>query len=655
MTDSDTIQSLLPLSLKDICKLNIIFCLEDFPISMLSKLPLLIRCNLFLGLSICDRLHLEGTGMFDFPLPDLSAVNLPLSLALAQCHKNCKTDTSSMKNKIVQSLVFFDEPVGWAIGLNFDIEKALDCFQNYVSEELMKFFLQYIERFHSTQVRVVNTRHSHSDSNLIRTLVPIRFTSFVSLENAAVESSHCIRLTSVSNLLQYCKINQAAKHVTVFCDLFLASCVWNEYKTIIANERTKYHPPDTQSVFQYPPHLYVDPALPCLQNIMGTIETLVIMSSASAIPDIPYFLLYNIITSKQPSLKCIRVSGNAKTVLPAIAALTCYPMQFTQYPFLSYYNVDLVYPPEAPYLLKELSIRPQPRIWKNAITHLKKKISKDSCCLLTKNIIKALLHNLQSVSIDMNVWKNDEYSLKKSSGYETMWTASTLIGFMKQPQFVSLNVANTTVEECYDLVEAFLCTPATHEQKLCFDKHFPVGLRFKQTQSTLPDPPQLKQLLPSSNAQFKSLDVSKYNNKRFSKWLMQFCELKLKKLSVLAENINQAHDNIKVEIEHLNIVMRADDGHSKRSQPTIPDRKKLDLLISGNTSLKVLEFHLPLLHYHPNHIKCINHCLSKLLHKQNRRLETVKLGGVHFTEYSHHNMLKFFILIQRLEVQCLTD
>ena len=198
-------------------------------------------------------------------------------------------------------------------------------------------------------------------------------------------------------------------------------------------------------------------------------------------------------------------------------------------------------PPPTICLLEGLTVEPHVDKCEDAITHLNKNISKDSS-LMTNSIINALFHNLKSISIDMKVVERVE-----SSGY-IMLTASTLIEFMKQPQFVLLNVDDPPVEECYDLVEAFLCNQATHGQKLCVrminlrDKYdsnphenegFHHVLKIKRSWPTLHDPPvrsQLKQLLPSSNAQFKSLYVSQYNNKRFSKWLMQFSELKLKKL-----------------------------------------------------------------------------------------------------------------------------
>ena len=54
-----------PLSLQDMCMLNILLRVEDFPIQSLAHLPRGIRKRLFLGLSHADILHVDGALLFD--------------------------------------------------------------------------------------------------------------------------------------------------------------------------------------------------------------------------------------------------------------------------------------------------------------------------------------------------------------------------------------------------------------------------------------------------------------------------------------------------------------------------------------------------------------------------------------------------------------
>lgn len=51
-------------------------------------------------------------------------------------------------------------------------------------------------------------------------------------------------------------------------------------------------------------------------------------------------------------------------------------------------------------------------------------------------------------------------------GYQDLHSSFTKL--VKQPQFQSLNVDWYPVPEAYELIETFLCTPATHEQALTF-------------------------------------------------------------------------------------------------------------------------------------------------------------------------------------------
>ena len=54
-----------PLCLEDVCMINILFKLDEYPIEILALLPRAIRQRLYRGLSPADHLHYYSTSLFD--------------------------------------------------------------------------------------------------------------------------------------------------------------------------------------------------------------------------------------------------------------------------------------------------------------------------------------------------------------------------------------------------------------------------------------------------------------------------------------------------------------------------------------------------------------------------------------------------------------
>ena len=150
------------------------------------------------------------------------------------------------------------------------------------------------------------------------------------------------------------------KELNVDCTEFiLHSWFWKEYMSLLEKVEDR--------------SVEVDVSIPSLRKYLCKIEQLAIGSRCGSLDHnsegfdestvyAPYVIVYNIITSKRPTLRSLEFYGYANVIdsmMTTVLPLLCKPLEFTSKNYWRDYDVCFVTPPQAPYVaLEKLSVLP---------------------------------------------------------------------------------------------------------------------------------------------------------------------------------------------------------------------------------------------------------------------------------------------------------
>ena len=228
----------------------------------------------------------------------------------------------------------------------------------------------------------------------------------------------------------------------------------------------------------------MDPVIPFLQEFLSSVEVLELSTDAminNRLYETIYVILYNIVTSSQPHLKHLKINGTP-FVTDCSLELTLELFLKTNLPpvYELCTSVPLASSLPNPYPLEGLSVL-VPH-WTYACDTHGIGISWYTQILTSKlqSLVAFHMHTLKHVSIqgisfhypnnsiDVRDFDGDRVELIDVPALDTH-IFSSFTQFLKQPQFRSLSVGESSLSGVCTLIETFLTTPASHEQTLCVE------------------------------------------------------------------------------------------------------------------------------------------------------------------------------------------
>ena len=597
----------LPLPLQDMCMLQIMTRLEEFPIQTLALLPRDIRCKLVNSLSFADVLHLQESAIFNGVEVDvlLSAASKYL---VSWCLGNLKA--------IVRMDSFFS--------------LRLCCTHDHPEEHVLCPELFNLFSRHYTTLGTF----------VMGSFIPARRFQLFACLWASVRI-----MTDLADcaqpLLEYCtKLSPVDEYSVALHRIMANSPLWIMYKRGFNNLQTC-------------PLIF-----PALGKVLRTIQKLVFESDHSMKEIIPYVLLYNIVTSKQPQLKHFQINSSPASIawiLDSISEL------FHNTPCrrsLVSPNLQLTVSPP-PYLLEELSV-----VVKNTwigMSFIAEHVVSENACHSISTAIKAIvdfqLHNLTRVTVEGLGFCKENVIIPE---YKSL--LSSLSDLLKQPQACSVRVTRSPLSETFQLIETFLTTPATHKQSLEIAAIDLEEQRMLQKCEVFQPRPEgapiasrvkcglpLSRIQPSlSNVSFKRLNMApscysvncNISTCKAYNWLFQFSpELRLNELTMTLRHLNLVPMDIVLQIER---VCFSGEYHG----PTISPAHLARYIVS-NTALKQLVF----IDNYAGVIPALNHCLNELI-QEGRGPDVIQLSPALLTSEESQVRKIFFTNVRDLSYCC---
>ena len=414
----------VPLCLEDMCLINIFFRLDEYPIEILALLPRAIRQRLYRGLSPADRLHYKSTTLYD----DVDR------------GYNCDEDdlVEIIFSKSLFKSQFLELHVLSCLKIDSDTCQRCSAYMEHIAK-----------CYSSLPFTLVKTSYGP-------VLVPKRFLQYISVDTFSLKSSN-----SLEQLLSYCNFKTAPEIITISINNFIHTVQWEEFEKIFM---------EGENLCESIKEVEVDPVLPLMQTIMSTVKTIVIvdwdhyerLADESRLTLASYVLLYNIFTSQQSCLSHIRICGECgmcgvsgiSLILAGIVKLFSHCNNHINFCLNNNFQLVLATPPLL--FLKVLSVGPK----------YVKYVDASSICESTRAIIASLLHSLERVSIHGLGFTYDYFGERNKTAPEYHALLCTLTDLLKQPQFQSMSIGRSPLCDVYQLIEAFLCTEATHHQYL---------------------------------------------------------------------------------------------------------------------------------------------------------------------------------------------
>ena len=392
---------ILPLSLQDICMLHVILRVDEFPAESLALLPRAIRSDLFICLPRADVLHLSETALFS----DIEELDL----------EGCQ---STSREYLLDSILG-GEPTGM----------ISCCLQDYTQDWLNDLdFFEFIcetESFKSLGASLIMI------GQLGGLVVPKHLKQFLEIKNAV--SSDNVNIDSISlmawSFLHYCNVRCAPYELKINCDTF--------------NDSVWCNKSDKQLV------------VPFIQEFLSEVEVLELGTSDNMFGvslmsmAAPYVPLYNIVTSNEPRLRHLKLSGVPKAIemfLLAIAELIC----TTKCESCS----DQHHAP--------LTLEPYPALESLTLTIQPNRCRETSSM---KHRIPCIMRSIVEMKTLCYV-EVDDQNFTISPCYDR--ALFSLTHLLKQTQFESLEVHRSSFQAACELIKIFLTTPTTDEQTLYF-------------------------------------------------------------------------------------------------------------------------------------------------------------------------------------------
>ena len=222
-----------PLSLENICRVNLLFRLEDYSLHQLLLLPPSIRRDLSLGLSTVDVLHYEAAGLFhDF-------------------------DTASVVESARQEIL--QVTLGTHDNFSLFIPSILP---GLVAKRQVPspFFDHISQSFSSFSFKALRMEESGDGYGLMvasTALIPDRLRALCSIDSGS-GGVHDPTVDSLKLILEYCRFLTAPKEVKIDVIDFLSTPFWKEFKRSLRGKRD----------------VVLDPVIPLLQSFLSNVETL---------------------------------------------------------------------------------------------------------------------------------------------------------------------------------------------------------------------------------------------------------------------------------------------------------------------------------------------------------------------------------------------
>ena len=671
--------SRFPLSLQDMCMLNILLRVEDFPIQSLAHLPRGIRKRLLLGLSHADILHVDKALLF-------GGLNVEFDYSRGELDQRGPT----IAREELLDVILRGVDLSKFFSLNLYSTEVLDCFEPLHEWLPQRFLYKHIQKCYPS----LGSQYS-SGSFLLK-----RFQQFVGTSQFKSSSRHDCDLPLLSHLawplLHHCNMHRAPKELKIDCYDFQKTAFWIDYQETLNEKRTLFRQQKDH------PMSKMDPVIPFMQEFLSSVEVLELGTDNSprdvdgldeALHTVPYVLLYNVLTSSQPCLKHLKVYGipvHTSWVLETIAELVCTTDRESC--FHSYTFVPLASPKPEPCQIESLSILPFEIDHGYACDYMRNSVA-HTIASITKSIISFQMQTLSSVTVQGLgfCYSDDAFDVRDSyedridswkSGRDVNSPAYiallTLFNeLLKQPHFQALSVGQSPHLVACTLIETFLTTPASHEQLLSIEGNDKLEMnqsnsdedtnrdeiteteseeeecegnksrkrRGKIKTSEIPPKkiakPSLNPPLPETNAQYKCLDLGLSSSCVYS-WLFTLPELKLKKLRMRTQDITIVLADMVIQVEH--VAFTTETHFYTSYKPTISPAH-LEKFVVSNSALKRLEFTEPTDKCAPGLIPALNHCLS-IFYEQGRGLEELVLNSVKF--YDRDHMKEFFIRVRDL-------
>ena len=642
-------EATIPLSLQDMCVLNIILRWDEFPLQVLSDLPLKIRRNLTHSLPLVDVLNLEGT---------------PMS-------KGVDLDSKDIRENMVNSL-FSNYSIEGFLCTRFFIEDG----HRYTPDCLVDHIASCYPSLEST---VIKRKYTNS------LLFPSRSLQYVSI--VGKESVDLVP-SSLEHLLHYSKLIPT-KQVKIDCCNFAHSVIWRDYLGLVAGEHRLSPEGSTSessdeveyraiSLKKRQPNVYHARTLPYLQHFLSRIETLELgcssTSGQTSEPDlketvqaVSHVILHNIVTSNQPCLKHLEIFGMPNATSWILGEVTKPLCESSCEKGIS------------PYLLESVSLLPYTGSEYSKLSDVASDIASN-----ISTIVAFQMHNLKHVTVHhlgshYDRLEHDWDSLsdrmirqirrqRRANFQEYKQLLSLLVRYVKQSQMQSLDIDECPSPEAYQLIEAFLCTSTSIEQQLTIwvvdesDHEKPKATKWaenkekkEQAQVDFHDLikdtgliPPISQPIPESSTQFKCLDMHIMSHSHSFAWLLNLPELKLKRLSFSAHYLPLVSPHIDVQVQHITFNFFGELFGFCNTE-IFPNH--LEKFITSNQALKSLVIVNPTSESDPwgsRIYPALNHCLSTLC-RQGRKLDEIHMKSVDFCCSDPRD---FFTIVRDLSQKC---
>ena len=464
----------LPLSLQDMCMVHLALRLEEFSLHSLALLPNKIKLRLFQGLSAADHLHLEGTTAALFGECDDGT------------EKNHRPDTNELRKNLVDVLLYGCRGYRSSLAafLSIDLETILGRDANSLArEDYVHVLSKHIYECYSSLAPflTVLSEDMYDDTMLKTYLLPKRLRPFVVTYTMEQDGHQDIQLLSSQawSLLRYCNMQSAPSYLNINCFGFINSTFWNEFDQSISSWSDQAammlavgDGSDTE----------MNLVIPFIQEFLRGVEVLELATCGGGTsPDdlnanstTSYVLLYNVLTSKQPCLKHLKITG-IPWVADRVLQMAEKLMQGATQSFSSYLthggatirSVPLTPLPPSPnsYLLEGFSIGAGNGygIFRSYMTSN----HASSIALSTQALVNRHMQKLKHIEIGelgLNYFFHIPGKTLFIPEYRKLFLV--LMDLLKQPQFCQLHLGETPLPEGYEVIITFLCTPATHEQSL---------------------------------------------------------------------------------------------------------------------------------------------------------------------------------------------
>ncbi len=628
----------VPLSLQDHCKLQVISCIDSYPMYWLCKLPLSIRKKLLKVLPIFDCLHLENTAFCD-----------GLEENTAYCQgQYLKGSNDDIKKLIVKSLFQWKRSYMLIQGCQLNLANLfifLDCLSS--PTDLVNYMGVMSSNF------VLLSEYIYSDHP--QALIPKRFMKLFTIESYPALFE--ITINNLKDFINYCnaQTTTVGSKFTIYIFCLIQSHIWDHYKKI--QEEAMIGNRDSEKI--------IIPACPqFIQAMFSSVEVVDVvdggvLDSMSCSLEFPieghdltpnialYFILHIFMPFKIPVLKSLDLHD--------------IPNMFEFYNELS--RLD-----GKQYKFHFQSEDNEFCLFSSPLRGIKR-ISSNGCDMTSYDqYMTSHESNVFACSVieNQNTSRSTQYTkqvknlkLIKISEEHLSLLERLLIQLVQSPQFCRLLLGEAPDFYCHDLIIAFLSIPTSHDQELS------ISLRKRLPFGFLENTP-VPEDLPETNLQFKSLYLGDHFS-HLAQYIVRFPYLNLKHLSISASNLFAAISKMNISSVQLYMYIRC---KQPISVTILAD--KLDLFVGQNPSLTKLTFSFS--NYHSCIYKrtqecfslfpSINICLRNLL-GTNHKLSEIELNRVYLFSFSirpnwdfinipfqilYNDLHDFFVLVQRLGV-----